>query len=308
MSRVQLTELIESGAHFGHLTRRWNPKMKPYIFMEKNGIHIIDLKKTQQAIDDAAQAMTEIVSQGKRILFVGTKKQAKSVVAAEARRSESNWVSERWLGGMLTNFSTIRKSIKRLLNIEKMESDGTFEKITKKERLILTRERDKLRKILDGVETMSKLPGALYLVDIRKEAIAVNEALRLNIPIFAIVDTNCDPDNIDFVVPANDDASRAIEIITRIIADSIIEGNAKSKELRAHEAAEREKEKKAGEEETREEDKKEGKGKVRRVRLEGKDDRRGDRRPRGDRRDKFEPRTDVRPEKKQENKDGQTNN
>lgn len=308
MSRVQLTELIESGAHFGHLTRRWNPKMKPYIFMEKNGIHIIDLKKTQSAIDDAAQAMTEIVSQGKRILFVGTKKQAKGVIAAEAKRSESNWVSERWLGGMLTNFATIRKSIKRLLNIEKMESDGTFEKITKKERLILTRERDKLRKILDGVETMSKLPGALYLVDIKKEAIAVNEALRLNIPIFAIVDTNCDPDNIDFVVPANDDASRAIEIITRIIADSIIEGNAKSKELRAHEAAEREKEKKAGEEETQEEDKKEGKGKVRRVRLEGKDDRRGDRRPRGDRRDKFEPRTDARPEKKQENKDGQTNN
>ncbi|MBI1939416.1 MAG: 30S ribosomal protein S2 [Ignavibacteriales bacterium] len=308
MSRVQLTELIESGAHFGHLTRRWNPKMKPYIFMEKNGIHIIDLKKTQQAIDDAAQAMTEIVSQGKRILFVGTKKQAKGVVAAEAKRSESNWVSERWLGGMLTNFSTIRKSIKRLLNIEKMESDGTFEKITKKERLILTRERDKLRKILDGVETMSKLPGALYLVDIKKEAIAVNEALRLNIPIFAIVDTNCDPDNIDYVIPANDDASRAIEIITRIIADSIIEGNAKSKELRAHEAAEREKEKKASEEETQEDDKKEGKGKVRRVRLEGRDDRRGDRRPRSDRKDKFEPKTHTKPANQQGSQEEKTNN
>ena len=142
MPRVQLTELIESGAHFGHLTRRWNPKMKPFIFMEKNGIHIIDLKKTQEAIESAAQAMTEIVSQGKRALFVGTKKQAKGTIANEARRSESNWVSERWLGGMLTNFSTIRKSIKRLQNIEKMESDGTFEKITKKERLVLTREKD----------------------------------------------------------------------------------------------------------------------------------------------------------------------
>lgn len=277
MPRVQLPELIESGAHFGHLTRRWNPKMKTFIFMEKNGIHIIDLKKTQEAIDAAAQAMTEIVSQGKRPLFVGTKKQAKGTIANEARRSESNWVSERWLGGMLTNFSTIRKSIKRLQNIEKMESDGTFEKITKKERLVLTREKDKLRKVLDGVETMSKMPGALFIVDIKKESIAVNEALRLNIPIFAIVDTNCDPDPIDFVIPANDDASRAVEVITKVIADAVIEGNAKSKELRAHEAAEKEKEKKTSEEE-QEVEKKDSKGKMRRVRIEGKDDRRGDRR------------------------------
>ncbi|MEW6193932.1 MAG: 30S ribosomal protein S2 [Bacteroidota bacterium] len=283
MSKVQLTELIEAGAHFGHLTRRWNPKMKPYIFMEKNGIHIIDLKKTQEAIDHAAQAMTEVVSQGKRILFVGTKKQAKGTIASEARRSESNWVSERWLGGMLTNFSTIRKSIKRLQNIEKMESDGTFEKITKKERLVLTREKDKLRKVLDGVETMSKLPGALFVVDIKKEAIAINEALRLNVPIFAIVDTNCDPDKIDYIIPANDDASRAVEIITKVIADAIIEGNIKSKELRAHEAAEKEKDKKIGEEESQEPEKKESKGKVRRVRLEGKDEKRGERKPRSDR-------------------------
>lgn len=285
MPKVQLTELIESGAHFGHLTRRWNPKMKPYIFMEKNGIHIIDLKKTQTAIDAAAEAMTEIVSQGKRILFVGTKKQAKHTISAEARRSDSNWVSERWLGGMLTNFQTIRKSIKRLQNIEKMESDGTFEKITKKERLFLTREKDKLRKVLDGVESMSKLPGALFIVDIKKEAIAVNEALRLNIPLFAIVDTNCDPDQIDHVIPANDDASRAVEIIVKVIADAVIEGNAKAKELRAHEVAEKEKEKKDGVEE-QEGEKKEGKGRVRKVRFEGKDDRRGDRRPRTDRKDK----------------------
>jgi small subunit ribosomal protein S2 len=292
MSRVQLTELIESGAHFGHLTRRWNPKMKPFIFMEKNGIHIIDLKKTQQTIDVAAEAMAEIVSQGKRILFVGTKKQAKHTVAAEARRSDSNWVSERWLGGMLTNFQTIRKSIKRLQNIEKMESDGTFEKITKKERLVLTREKDKLRKVLDGVETMAKLPGALFIVDIKKEAIAVNEALRLNVPIFAIVDTNCDPDPIDYVIPANDDASRAVEIILKVIADAVIEGNAKAKELRAHEVAE--KEKKDGFEE-QENDKKEGKGRVRKVRFEGKDDKRGDRRPRMDRRDRQEPKTENKP-------------
>jgi small subunit ribosomal protein S2 len=301
MSKVQLTELIEAGAHFGHLTRRWNPKMKPYIFMEKNGIHIIDLKKTQQAIEAAAQSMTEIVSTGKRILFVGTKKQAKSTIASEARRSDSNWVSERWLGGMLTNFSTIRKSIKRLQNIEKMESDGTFEKITKKERLFLTREKDKLRKVLDGVETMSKVPGALFIVDIKKESIAVKEALRLNIPIFAIVDTNCDPDPIDYIIPANDDASRAIEIITKVIADAVIEGNAKSKELRAQESAEKERERKTTEEEFADPEKKDSKGKVRRVRLENKDDKKG--RPRTDRRDRPKTRPEGKSEEKSEVKE-----
>ena len=244
MAKVEFTQLIEAGAHFGHLTRRWNPKMKPYIFMEKNGIHIIDLRKTQAAIDEVSKAVTDIVSQGKRIMFVGTKKQAKGVVSAEARRSDSNWVSERWLGGMLTNFSTIRKSIKQMQNIEKMESDGTFEKITKKERLQLTRERDKLRKVLDGVETLNKMPGALFIVDIKKESIAVREAMRLNIPIYAIVDTNCDPDPIDMVIPANDDASRTIEVITKVIADAVIEGQAKAKELKAHESAEKERVKK----------------------------------------------------------------
>jgi small subunit ribosomal protein S2 len=302
MSKVQLTELIESGAHFGHLTRRWNPKMKQYIFMEKNGIHIIDLKKTQQAIESAAQAMTEIVSQGKKVLFVGTKKQAKGTIATEAKRSDSNWVSERWLGGMLTNFSTIRKSIKRLQNIEKMESDGTFEKITKKERLFLTREKDKLRKVLDGVETMNKIPGALFVVDIKKETISIKEALRLNIPIFAIVDTNCDPDPIDFIIPANDDASRAVEIITKVIADAVIEGNAKAKELRAHEAAEKERDKKSTEEESTEHEKKDGKGKVRRVRLENRDDKKGDRRNKGERKDRFEGKSEKKVDNKQETK------
>jgi len=276
MPRVQLTDLIEAGAHFGHLTRRWNPKMKPYIFMEKNGIHIIDLKKTQQAIDRAAEAITEIVAQGKKVLFVGTKKQAKGTIAAEAKRCDSNWVSERWLGGMLTNFATIRKSVKRLQNIEKMESDGTFDKITKKERLVLTREKDKLRKVLDGVETMTKLPGALFVVDVKKEAIAVKEAERLNIPVFAIVDTNCDPDPIDYVIPANDDASRAIEIITKVIADAVIEGNAKAKELKAQEVAEKEREKKVTEEQEQQEpEKKQAKGRIRRVKFNN-DDKKGE--------------------------------
>jgi len=301
MSRVQLTELIESGAHFGHLTRRWNPKMKPYIFMEKNGIHIIDLKKTQEALEAAAQAMTEIVSQGKRVLFVGTKKQAKGTIAAEAKRSDSNWVSERWLGGMLTNFQTIRKSIKRLQNIEKMESDGTFEKITKKERLVLTREKDKLRKVLDGVETLAKMPGALFIVDIKKESIAVNEALRLNIPLFAIVDTNCDPAPIDYIIPANDDASRAVEVITRVIADAVIEGNAKSKELRAHEVAERESQKENKEEQ--EVEKKDAKGKVRRVRIDEKGDKKPQHRDRRDNRQSRPPqRRDDRHVEKKEDK------
>ncbi len=266
MAKVELTQLIESGAHFGHLTRRWNPKMKPYIFMEKNGIHIIDLKKTQQSIEVAAKAIHEIAAHGKSVLFVGTKKQAKSVIGTEAKRSESNWVSERWLGGMLTNFSTIRKSIKRLQNIDKMENDGTFEKITKKERLQLSRERDKLRKILDGVETLNRLPGALFIVDIKRESIAVKEALRLNIPIFAIVDTNCDPDNVDYVIPANDDAVRTIELILKVMGDAVIEGNAKSKELRAQEAAEKERLRKERGEESKGDDK----GKVRRVRFDKK--------------------------------------
>jgi small subunit ribosomal protein S2 len=283
MSKVELTALIEAGAHFGHLTRRWNPKMKPYIFMEKNGIHIIDLKKTQSAIENAANALTNIVSQNKRILFVGTKKQAKYAIVNEAKRCDANWVSERWLGGMLTNFQTIRKSIKHLQNIEKMETDGTFEKITKKERLFLTREKDKLRKVLDGVETLAKMPGALFIVDIKKEAIAIREAMRLNIPIFAIVDTNCDPDNVDFIIPANDDASRAIEIILKVMSDAVLEGQAKAKELKAHEAAEKEKEKKISEESEdgeKKEERKDARPKVRRVKI---DERRGggqDRKPR----------------------------
>ncbi len=251
MNKIDITQLVEGGAHFGHLTRRWNPKMKPYIFMEKNGIHIIDLKKTQGMISEAAENLSRMVAEGKKVLFVGTKKQAKSIIEAEARRSDANWVSERWLGGMLTNFSTIRKSIKRLNNIEKQETDGTFEKITKKERLFLSREKDKLKKVLEGVETMSRLPGAMFVVDIKKESIAVKEAKRLNIPVFAIVDTNCDPDPIDYVIPANDDAVKTIELIIKCMADAVIEGEAKGKELKAQEAAENERQRKEKEAEAK---------------------------------------------------------
>jgi small subunit ribosomal protein S2 len=244
MKKVDLTQLIEAGAHFGHLTRRWNPKMKSYIFMEKNGIHIIDLKKTQAHLAESAEELSKLVADGKKVLFVGTKKQAKNVIETEARRCGQNWVSERWLGGMLTNFATIRKSVKRLSNIEKQETDGTFEKITKKERLFLTREKDKLKKVLEGVETMGKLPGALFIVDIKKEDIAVQEAHRLNIPVFAIVDTNCDPDEVDYLIPANDDAVKTVEIITQHMADAVIEGDAQLKEKKAEEVAEKERVKK----------------------------------------------------------------
>ena len=240
MKKLELSQLIEAGAHFGHLTRRWNPKMKPYIFMEKNGIHIIDLKKTQGMLVEAAENLMNMSAEGKRVLFVGTKKQAKNVIETEARRCDANWVSERWLGGMLTNFSTIRKSIKRLNNIEKQETDGTFDKITKKERLFLTREKDKLKKVLEGVETMSRIPGAMFVVDIKKESIAIKEAKRLNIPVFAIVDTNCDPDDVDHVVPANDDAVKTVELVVSYMADAVIEGAAVAKERKAEEAAEAE--------------------------------------------------------------------
>lgn len=224
MPRVELEALLQSGAHFGHLTRRWNPKMKPYIFMERNGIHIIDLKKTQEMLESACNAVSNIVAEGKKPLFVGTKPQACDVVKQEAERCHAFYVTERWLGGMLTNFSTIRKSVKRLTNIEKMETDGTFDNITKKERLFLTRERDKLQSVLSGVVEMSRLPGFLFVVDIKKEAIAVKEANRLGIPVVAIVDTNTDPDPIDFPIPANDDALKSVQLITKTIADAVLDG------------------------------------------------------------------------------------
>ncbi|WP_337865784.1 30S ribosomal protein S2 [Ignavibacterium sp.] len=268
MNKVELTQLLEAGAHFGHLTRRWNPKMKPYIFMEKNGIHIIDLKKTQELLTVACEEVSKIAADGKKVLFVGTKKQAKNIIETEARRCGQNWVSERWLGGMLTNFATIRKSVKRLNNIEKQETDGTFDKITKKERLILSREKEKLKKVLEGVESLNKLPGALFVVDVKKEDIAVKEANRLNIPVFAIVDTNCDPDPIDYVIPANDDAVKTIEIIIKQIADSVTEGEAKLKEKKAEENAEKERLRK--EKEAKREEKKKAEAKEKKQQTEAK--------------------------------------
>ncbi|HEY9189164.1 MAG TPA: 30S ribosomal protein S2 [Bacteroidota bacterium] len=247
MPRVSLEELLAAGAHFGHLTRRWNPKVKPYIFMERNGIHIIDLKKTQELLDIACDQITKIVSEGKKVLFVGTKRQAKGIIEQEAQRCGTNYVTERWLGGMLTNFATIRKSVKRLNNIEKMEADGTVDKITKKEALFLSREKIKLQKVLNGIVDMTRLPGCLFIVDIKKEHIAVKEAKKLGIPIVAIVDTNCDPDPIDFVIPANDDSGKTIQIIASKIADSIIEGKEKNKLLRAEEEAVKEQQEKINE-------------------------------------------------------------
>jgi len=244
---VSIEALLESGAHFGHLTRRWNPKMAQYIFMERNGIHIIDLRKTQVLLEIARQAALEITASGRSILLVGTKPQAKEVIEKEAKRAGINYVSERWLGGMLTNFTTIRKSIKRLATIDKMETDGTFDKITKKERLLINRERERLRKVFGGIETMTRLPGAIYVVDIKKEHLAIKEAKILGIPVIAIVDTNTDPDLIDFPIPANDDSLKTIELITKVITDAIIEGNQASKIRLAEELSEHERSRKEGE-------------------------------------------------------------
>lgn len=238
---IGLTELLGAGAHYGHLTRRWNPKMKPFIFMEKNGIHIIDLNKTRKALAVAADEMGKIAAEGKRVLFVGTKQQAKDIIKREAQRCGMHWVNERWLGGMLTNFATIRKSIKRLQNIEKMETDGTFDRLVKKERLKLLREKEKLEKVFEGVRDLTRLPGAIFVVDIKKEHISVKEANRLGIPVFAIVDTNCDPDGVDYIIPANDDSVRTIDLITKLMADKIIEGQQKAKELKAEKESESDK-------------------------------------------------------------------
>ena len=219
--------------------------------MERNGIHIIDLKKTQQQIEDTCTALSNLVAEGKKILFVGTKKQAKEVIEADAKRAGQYYATDRWLGGMLTNFTTIRKSVKRLTNIEKMETDGTFDKITKKETLFLTREKEKLQKTLSGIVEMTRLPGALFVVDVKKEAIAVQEANRLGVPVFAIVDTNCDPDGIDYIIPANDDALKSIQLISRVVTDAIVEGNARKVEM-APEAEEAEKQEKTERNERRE--------------------------------------------------------
>ena len=216
--------LLESGAHFGHLTRRWNPKMRKFIYTERNGIHIIDLRKTKVLLDIASEAAHDAASQGKVVLFVGTKNQAKEAIQNAAKRCGAYYVSERWLGGMLTNFSTIRKSIKRLASIDKMEADGTFEKFTKKERLMLNRERERLRRVFGGIEDMTRIPGAIFVVDVKKEHIAIQEAKKLGIPVIGMVDTNCDPDTVNYPIPANDDSIRTIELIAETLAESVLSG------------------------------------------------------------------------------------
>jgi small subunit ribosomal protein S2 len=221
MSDVQLDQLLEAGVHFGHQTRRWNPKMKPFIFTERNGIHIIDLRKTLDRLRIAQQAVREVVLRGDRILYVCTKRQLRSVIEVEAQRSGSFWVTERWLGGMLTNFQTIRKQIRRLKELERGQEENAFEFYTKKERLLLERERLKLDKYLAGVKDMGRLPGAVFVVDARREVIAVQEAAKLGIPIIAITDTNADPQLITYPVPGNDDAIRSVALITKAIADTI---------------------------------------------------------------------------------------
>ncbi|OQX84697.1 30S ribosomal protein S2 [candidate division KSB1 bacterium 4484_87] len=220
---VTLQDLLMAGTHFGHLTRRWNPKMKPYIFMEKNGIYIIDIKKTLSTLRAACEEVERVVKSGEKVLFVGTKKQAKEIIRIEAQRCGQFFVNHRWLGGTLTNFVTVKKSIKHLKNLEKMSTDGSYEKLVKKEILRIEREKEKLDRVLGGIKDMNTLPGALFVVDVKKEAIAVREANRLNIPVIGIVDTNSDPDNIDFPIPGNDDAFKSISIITRAISDTIIE-------------------------------------------------------------------------------------
>ena len=224
MPRTNFQELLEAGAHFGHLARKWNPKMAPYIFIERNGIHIIDLHKSVVKIDEAAEVMKELARSGRKILFVATKKQAKDVIAEKAASVNMPYVTERWPGGMLTNFPTIRKAIKKMNTIDKMKEDGTYDKLAKRERLQVDRQRAKLEKNLGSIKDMSRLPSALFVVDIQKEANAVKEANRLNIPVIAMVDTCCDPNPIDYVIPANDDATKYIEYITNALCEAIQEG------------------------------------------------------------------------------------
>ena len=225
MAVVSMSYLLETGVHFGHQTKRWNPKMKEYIFTSRDDIYIIDLQKTAKKIEEAYAALNKIAADGGKVLFVGTRKQAQEAIVEEAKRSDSYYVAERWLGGTLTNFKTIRRRIKRLEDIEKMEKDGTFDLLPKKEVIGIKKEYEKLNKVLCGIREMTKLPQALYIVDPSKEEIAIREARKLNIPVFGIVDTNCDPDMVDYVIPGNDDAIRAVKLITGVMANAIVEAN-----------------------------------------------------------------------------------
>ncbi|MFZ0473323.1 MAG: 30S ribosomal protein S2 [Bacteroidales bacterium] len=242
MSRTNFNELLDAGVHFGHLKRKWNPAMAPYIFMERNGIHIIDLEKTSAKIDEAAAAMKQIAKSGRKVLFVATKKQAKDIVAEKVASVNMPYVTERWPGGMLTNFPTIRKAVKKMGSIDKMATDGTFDNLSKREKLQITRQRAKLEKNLGSIADMTRQPSALFVVDVAKEHIAVHEAKRLGIPVFAMVDTNSDPSEIDFVIPANDDAAKSISLVINIMCQALAEGLNERKAEKDKESAPAEKE------------------------------------------------------------------
>ena len=255
MPRTTFNELLDAGVHFGHLKRKWNPNMAPFIFMEKNGIHIIDLQKTIAKIDEASAALKQIAKSGRKILFVATKKQAKDIIADQVREVNMPYVTERWPGGMLTNFPTIRKAVKKMATIDKMGTDGTFDNMSKRERLQVNRQRAKLEKNLGSIVDLTRLPAAMFIVDISKEHIAVREAKRLNIPVFAIVDTNSDPNEVDFPIPANDDASKSIALIVDVICKAITEGLEERKMEKEKEGSQKEKDvKKAKKSETEDED------------------------------------------------------
>jgi small subunit ribosomal protein S2 len=236
MARTTYQDLLDAGVHFGHLTRKWDPKMAKHIFMERNGIHIIDLNKTLTKVEEAASAIKQIVKSGRKVLFVATKKQAKDIVAQHAQSVNMPFVTERWLGGMLTNFATVRKSIKKMSNIDKMTKDGTYDVLSKKEKLMIQRERIKLESLLGGIADLNRLPAALFIVDVKKEHIAVSEAIKLSIPTFGMVDTNSNPDNIDFPIPANDDASKSIDLICKVMVKAIQEGLEERKRDKEEEA------------------------------------------------------------------------
>jgi small subunit ribosomal protein S2 len=235
--RTTFDQLLEAGCHFGHLKRKWNPAMAPYIYMERNGIHIIDLNKTAVKIDEAAEALKNIARSGRKILFVGTKKQGQEIVAEKAKEMGMPYITERWAGGMLTNFPTIRKAVKKMSSIDKMMTDGTFDNISKREKLQITRQREKLEKNLGSIADLTRLPSAIFVVDVMKEHIAVAEANRLGIPVFGIVDTNSNPNNIDFVIPANDDATKSIEVILNAVTEAVKEGLEERKVEKADEEA-----------------------------------------------------------------------
>lgn len=224
MSKIEYKDLLDAGVHFGHLTRKWDPRMSPYIFMEKNGIHIIDLNKTLACLEEASNAIKQIVRSGKKIMFVATKKQAKDLVAAEAQRLNMPYVTERWLGGMLTNFATIRKSLKKMSSLERLMKEDAYKNLAKKERLMVSRQKDKLEIILGGIADLSRLPAALFVVDIKREHIAIAEAQKLGIPVFALVDTNSNPNEVDFPIPANDDAFKSVSLLVKAFGAAIEEG------------------------------------------------------------------------------------